>query len=186
MAAQPPPAGCWPGGVDTYFDLYVAGAWNVFRSAWLLLCALNLGLSKILGPDDNDMNRMLTAGGLVEDMIASIPYHLVDNLQLFLAEVEEIGEITDHGKTLGGLLLLHPLYIAANLSFVAEDMREYMRTCLRWIGSDMGFGQATFLAEVRPHKLWIVNLAYENEQNSNVERDYLASGWMIIWSGFLM
>lgn len=32
--------GYWPGKVETYFDLYVAGVWNIFRTARLLLIAL--------------------------------------------------------------------------------------------------------------------------------------------------
>ncbi|KAM0477526.1 hypothetical protein ACHAPX_005839 [Trichoderma viride] len=38
-------AGFWPGRVDTYFDLYVAGVWNIFRAARLLFISLIMKLS---------------------------------------------------------------------------------------------------------------------------------------------
>ncbi|KAI9148069.1 Transcription factor dbaG [Paramyrothecium foliicola] len=146
--SEEPPAGLRPGRIDTYFDLYVAGIWNVFRSARLLIFALSHKLASILGSEDACTAQDRSARLVSEDILASIPYHLVDNLPLFLSEAQTITEVTDTGKRLGGLLLLHPLYILSNLSFIAEDVRVYAKTCLRWIGSDMGLGQATLLANV--------------------------------------
>lgn len=142
-------AGYWPGKVHTYFDLYVAGVWNVFRAARLLLLALVIKLSEILGDHESYIHYVSTANDIAEDMIASIPYHLTDNLQVFLNELTTSSEISDEGRTLGGLLLMHPLYVAYKTPFLPERVRDYMRTCLLWIGTNMGLGQATLLASVR-------------------------------------
>ncbi|PVH86156.1 hypothetical protein DL98DRAFT_510819 [Cadophora sp. DSE1049] len=156
-------AGYWPGTIDTYFDLYVAGVWNIFRTARLLL--LNILLST---PDKygNLAQFVKTANHIVEDIFASIPYHLADNLPVF---VDGIGrkETIDPGRTLGGLLLMYPLYAVSTLTFLCDKTREYTRACLQWIGEEMGIGQAGLMA------------------NAELDRGYLESGCMIIWSGFL-
>ncbi|KAK9414641.1 putative Transcription factor domain-containing protein [Seiridium unicorne] len=162
------PVGYWPGKVDTYFDLYVAGVWNIYRSARLLLMVLMMSLSGRLDRADSSISYVFTAQQMFEDMIASIPYHLTDNLPEFMKDSETGIDIADPGRSLGGLLLMHPLYVAANVPFLAETERRYMRDCLMWIGSAMGLGQAALLA-----------------QNPDIDRDYLTSGFMIIWSGFL-
>jgi hypothetical protein len=136
-------AGYWPAKVETYFDLYVAGVWNIFRTARLLLLAL---IIKLELSDDACVDEYIhTAHLIVEDMLASVAYHLADNLQDFLTSTE----ITNPGRVLGGLLLMHPLYISSQMLFLDKSMREYMLRCLGWIGEHMGIGQATVLAKVR-------------------------------------
>lgn len=141
--------GNWPGKIDTYFDLYVAGVWNIYRAARLLLITLIFKISYAQGDKDRCIDHTSTATRIGEDIIASIPYHLADNLQVFLSGLATDDGITDPGRSLGGLLLIHPLYVASNMPFLPKDMREYMRRCLTWIGSNMGFGQADLLAKVR-------------------------------------
>jgi hypothetical protein len=138
--------GYWPGKVDTYFDFYTAGVWNIFRAARLLLLLLIIKLS-----DENDTcsEYIHAANRIVEDMAASIPYHLTDNLQVFISQLGKKEEIIDPGKYLGGMLLMHPLYVASEMPFVHDGMRECLKRCLAWIGEHMGFGQATVLANVR-------------------------------------
>lgn len=50
-------------------------------------------------------------------------------------------------RIVGGLLLLHPLYVIARCTTVAGSDREYFVRTLRWIGSEMGISQATVLAD---------------------------------------
>lgn len=149
--------GCWPGKVDAYFDLFVAGVWNVFRAARLLLLALIIRLSDAIQDKDSRTDHVHTANGIAKDIIASIPYHLADNLQIFLNAVPTETEITNPGRSLGGLLLIHPLYVTSQIPFLPENMREYMRRCLIWIGSNMGLGQADLLAKVRETSCWLLN-----------------------------
>jgi hypothetical protein len=152
------PVGYWPGNVDTYYDLYVAGVWNIFRTARLLLVTLIVKLSDTLGDNDDIGHHFNTVNRIVEDMIASVPYHLADNLQIFLSELATGTEITTPGKLVGGLLLMHPLYVGSQVPIVPEMMRGYMQRCLLWIGSNMGLGQATLLAKVRQFRCWLLKL----------------------------
>ena len=183
--------GYWPGALDTYFDLYVAGVWNIFRTARLLLVALIIQLSDALSDHDYGVAHIHTANRMVADMIASIPYHLADNLHDFLDRLATREDLTIPGRSLGGLLLMHPLYIASRMWFLPDDVREYMRTCLTWIGSYMGLGQAALFAKVRLIRLPYldsmasIRLTYVNHQTPDMSIDYLASGCMVIWSGFL-
>lgn len=101
------------------------------------------------GSDDCCSPYLHTAHSVVEDMLASIPYHLTENLQVFLNEPSK--GINKRGRSLGGLLLIHPLYVASEMPFLDEETRIYMRNCLEWIGENMGFGQATMLAKVRTY-----------------------------------
>jgi hypothetical protein len=52
------------------------------------------------------------------------------------------------GKSVGGLLILHPLTVSSTLSVVSLEMQTHFRNCLAWIGDNMGIGQATLLAKV--------------------------------------
>jgi hypothetical protein len=141
--------GLWPGRVDAYFDLYIAGVWNTSRTARLLLISLILKLSKLF--DDNQEHTRHQKDGLhlAEDIIASIPYHLAEDLQVFLKDGGKHKETMNPGRPVGGLLLMHPIYVASTLLIVPQQMREYMKDCLAWIGTNMGIGQASIFAKVR-------------------------------------
>ncbi|EPE28952.1 hypothetical protein GLAREA_00110 [Glarea lozoyensis ATCC 20868] len=141
--------GFWPGKIDTYFDFCVAGMWNVFRAARLLLTLLGVKLCDATGDIDGYAEYKTIANEIAKDIAASIAFHLTDNLHVFVNELETSSEIREQGRLLGGVLLMHPLYVATQVPYLQEELREYMRSCLEWIGSEMGLGQATLLAKVR-------------------------------------
>ena len=141
--------GYWPGRVDKYFDLYVAGVWNTSRTARFLLINLILKLSKILNDNQDHSREYQDALRLVEDIVASIPYHLTEDLQIFLHDIGKNAAAISPGRPVGGLLLMHSIYVASKLLIVPQQMREYMRECLAWIGIYMGIGQASLFAKVR-------------------------------------
>ena len=145
-----PGAGYWPGRVDMYIDLYTAALWNFSRIARFLLITLILRLSSVLDDNTNHDTDNGEALRLVDDMMASIPFHLSEDLQVFLREREDHTKITNPGRAVGGLLLMHSIYIASHLEIFPLEMREYFKRCLIWIGQRMGIGQATFLAQVYP------------------------------------
>ena len=140
--------GHWPGKVDTYFDLSVAGVWNIFRAARLLLVALITKLADATGRNDGWIHIQHIANRTMQDMLASIPYHLTDNLQHFLSKVANYNQISEPGKNLGGLLLMHPLFVALKMPFIPKELRDHLRQCLFWIGTNMGLGHAIRLAKV--------------------------------------
>lgn len=145
----PVPVGCWPGRVDMYYDLSVSGVWNIFRETQLRLFALMLKLADAQSNIEASQEVRLKVDSVVEDLIASIPYHLSENVYEFVKHPSSQKGIPAAGKCLGGLLLLHPLHTAIGLSCIATSMRDYLQRCLVWIGLNMGMGQATFLAKVR-------------------------------------
>lgn len=140
--------GYWPGKVDTYVDHYVAGVWNTYRAARLGLLNLILDLSQ---ETDDAKSRDIQDGSaqqLVADMLASIPYQVTDDLHVFSRDMETQSEISNPGKAIHGLLLMHAVYITSNLSIVDPHVRVHLKECLLWIGKHMGIGQASFLATV--------------------------------------
>ncbi|EED12122.1 C6 transcription factor, putative [Talaromyces stipitatus ATCC 10500] len=164
-----PGVGCWPGRIDTYVDLYVAGVWNVSRVARCFLIHLLQKLSNILDATENDSRYYEDVVEVFNDILASIPYHLTEDSRSFLAHGAASSEITNPGRPVGGLLLLHPIYVVSQLPIVPADMQEYLRRCMAWIGTHMGIGQACLLAKA-PH----------------IEGQYFACGCMIVCAGLLV
>ncbi|KAI9690455.1 MAG: hypothetical protein M1822_009418 [Bathelium mastoideum] len=143
-----PATGLWPGRIDTYSDLYVATVWNTIRAVQLLLVDLVLNLSKAVNDNQDDAREQLDAHRLLQDIVSSIPYHLAEDLHGFLRDVDEKLNVMQPGRDVGGLLLMHPIYVVSKLLFVPPLMREYIRGCLAWIGESMGIGQASLFAKV--------------------------------------
>ena len=83
------------------------------------------------------------------ELVASIPFHLAEDLQVFLQDESAAARKIKPGKSVGGLLLLHPLCIASKLSIVPPRLQDYTRECLEWIATNMGIGQASLLTKVR-------------------------------------
>lgn len=143
----PPKPGYWPTRFDAYFDLYVAGVWNISRTARLLLLSLVLKLSKLLNDDLNTSRHQQDALIVLDDILASIPYHLAEDLD-GIVRCGSKDKSFEPGRPVGGLLLMHPIYIASTLSIVPPDVREYLKDCLSWIGKHMGICQASLFAKV--------------------------------------
>ncbi|RFU24907.1 hypothetical protein B7463_g11437, partial [Scytalidium lignicola] len=162
-------AGYWPGRVDAYFDLYIASVWNICRTVRFLLLNLVLGLSKTVNSDKDFSREHRDILSLVEDLVSSIPYYLTEDVQCFLRDVGNNTAITCPGRSVGGLLLMHPLYLASTLVAIPPEMRDYMKECLSWIGLHMGIGQASIFANA-----------------SEIDAQYLASGCLIIWASLLI
>lgn len=99
--------------------------------------------------DDACGSLQYDANRLIDDAIASIPFHLTEDLPAYLKDGNERSVLQDLGKSLGGLLLMHPLYVLSQLGTVQPLGRQNMKDCLAWIGDHMGIGQASVLAEVR-------------------------------------
>ena len=151
-----PTVGYWPGSVDTYFDLYTATVWNTYRTVRCVLVSLVLTLSSVSG-DGADCGSKYRAGmHMVEDIIASIPYHLTEDLHAFLRDVESRKEIAAAGRCAGGLLVMQSLYVLSRLGFVSPRMGTYFKDCLTWIGKNMGIGQATLYAKVNHETIKIM------------------------------
>ncbi|KAJ5819704.1 C6 transcription factor [Penicillium riverlandense] len=140
--------GSWPGKVDTYFDPYVAGVWNAYRAARLLLIDLILQLTGIID-DDKDHDAELDAVlHVLEDMLSSIPYHLAEDVHIFLRDADSNSSIANPGRSVGGLLLMHSMHVVSNLLIINPQIRTYMKKRLVWMKQNMGIGLASILANV--------------------------------------
>lgn len=158
----------WPPKADTYFDcmdtlsascyspltmmlaVYVAAAWNTYRKNRLLLLNVIVQCLERLQEKDAHGRKQAEAAGLAKDVLASIPFHLTyASGSLRQVSSLNVGGIAV-GKTIGGMLLMHPLYVASNLPIVPAQLRAHMRECLAWIGGHMGIGQASVFSKVSP------------------------------------
>ena len=179
--------GYWPGRVDAYFDLYVAGVWNTSRTARLLLISLILKLSNILNDNRDHTREHKNALHLAEDIVASIPYHITEDLHIFFRKRGEKEEGINPGRPVGGLLLMHPLYVASTLPIVPPKMREYMRKSLAWIGTNMGIGQASVFAKVRSlEEFKVILTANKLQPPQQIDKQYFTDGSLIVWAGMLI
>lgn len=89
---------------------------------------------------------------LAMDIAASIPYYLAENVQVFVNQTltsDTPPKAMTPGRSVGGLLSMHTLYMISKLSVVDPVLKDYLKDCLAWIGQHMGIGQATMLSEVK-------------------------------------
>jgi len=121
--------------------------WNTYRKTRLMILDLAFKCLRFIGSADYG-SIVTDAAGLAEGIAASIPFHLIADTQEYLQHVQAGMRIVQPGRPLGGLLMLHPLHFAAVSEILSHEMREYMRRQLRWIGDNMGIGQASLLADV--------------------------------------
>jgi hypothetical protein len=145
-----PGVGSWPGRVDVYFDMYFATIWNISRTARCLLLDFILRLTDLLrerGPSNDHARYTQYLMTQLCDVIASIPYFLAEDVQAFLRE-DNAQDISNPGRTAGGLLLMHQLYALSKLPMIFPDMQDYFKRCLAWIRERMGIGQASLFAKV--------------------------------------
>jgi hypothetical protein len=96
-------------------------------------------------------SRLSTAQDLLDDMMASSCFHLCADVPDLVRKAESGAPFClTPGKSLGGLLIMHPLFIVSSLSITKVQQRCNMREALRWIAERIGIGQAQSLLNVRP------------------------------------
>jgi hypothetical protein len=129
---------------------YVAAIWNTYRKTCLLILNVIIRCSNRLGLRNTYHDEKISVEELANDLVASIPFHLSENLTAFVEQAENASELaTVPGKSIGGLLLMHPLFATSNLPAISPQLQGRMKKCLAWIGAHMGIGQATWLSNVR-------------------------------------
>lgn len=140
--------GFWPGKVDTYFDLYTSAVWNIYRASRLVLVDLILKLSNALNDGRSPDAENEVAASLIDGVLASVPFHLAEDLHSFPREVHTSTSINNPGRAVGGLLLMHSISLTSHLGIVNYPTQEYLKRCLQWIAENMGIGEAAILAQV--------------------------------------
>ncbi|KAL4914542.1 hypothetical protein BDW62DRAFT_219950 [Aspergillus aurantiobrunneus] len=137
------------GPMHSYFDVYVAAVMNTYRKTYLLLLDVLLRLVR------------RKARAMINGIIASVTYHLVNHPE---------DQPPQAGRPVGGILLLHPLYVLSTCSIVPACVQWHARICLSWIGEHMGIGQAAVMST----------------GHANIQFQRMAEGHVLIWAGMLL
>ncbi|RFN44205.1 hypothetical protein FIE12Z_11597 [Fusarium flagelliforme] len=136
-----------PGPVEKYFDMYVATAWNSWRSLYIVWLDQLYHVSNALGRVDLTPQFVTKMNSLIIGVKASIPYFLSRNVEEYVQQVNA-GKHTVHSNHLSGaLMLFHHMYSIGRCTIVDAETRKYLGDTLRWIGNEMGIGNATVLAD---------------------------------------
>ncbi|KAJ9150715.1 hypothetical protein NKR23_g3467 [Pleurostoma richardsiae] len=181
---------CWPGPVDTYLDLYVSAVWNTYRKTHVMLLEILRHTARRLSPNQETSVPMALpfdklAQELTAALVASIPFHLAPSLSEYIYAITTDEDIPP-GRPVGGLLLLHPLYVVGRCSIVPPSVRAYVGRCLAYIGQCMGIGQAALLAEaVRLEEASDRPLLWD-EGNIDLPFQQMTEGHILIFAGMLL
>ncbi|KAF5659555.1 hypothetical protein FHETE_9339 [Fusarium heterosporum] len=138
---------CFSGPVEEYFDLYVATAWNAWRSTHMICIDHLVHVTNALGQHEFVPLYIQRANALAAGAKASIPYHLSQDVGDYVKHANVGKPFLHSDRLVGGLLLLHPLYAIARCTVVDSETRQYIANTLRWIGMEVGIGQANVLAD---------------------------------------
>ncbi|KAK9369215.1 hypothetical protein V1509DRAFT_515848 [Lipomyces kononenkoae] len=158
------------GRVDEYLDLYVAAVWNAYRKNRLFILNNIVRCLKRLEHGRSYHEEMLQVDELISDQLAAIPFHLTANVRSFAQQLNDNQDpIIVRGRSIGGLLIMHPLYVTSHLSVVNPRIQAQVKDCLAWIGTNMGIGEAKMLS-----------IAQQTFPNKSV-----ANGYTLIWAGML-
>lgn len=148
MASLSPDGHFWPGRIERFSDVYIAGVWNTWRKTYILALSILVRCRKVLGSTESNKPEESTAQSLAEAVAASVPSHLLERLDEWMLEDENRIKTARPGRPSGGLFLLHPLFVVSRATIVSPDLREYFSDRLAWIGRHMGISQASVVADV--------------------------------------
>ncbi|GKZ51080.1 hypothetical protein AbraIFM66951_004895, partial [Aspergillus brasiliensis] len=119
----------WGGPVHAYFDIYVAAVMNTFRKTYLMLLDVLIRIALRMGGSiqtDNVTIWEKQAHILIDDIVASIPYHLSNNPHEYQQDVLSPTSSPRVGRS---------------------PIQKYALKCLAWIGKYMGIGQGTLMSK---------------------------------------
>jgi hypothetical protein len=129
--------------------VYVSTIWNTYRKARLLIIDAMISCASKLNMRNSFHSQASIAQDLIDDMSASLCFHLCADVPGLVQNAESGAPFClTPGKSLGGLLLMHPLFTVSELSITKERQRLDMGEALAWIADWMGLGQARSLLKV--------------------------------------
>ena len=177
---EPNTAELHPGPIHGYNDIWTARHWNVYRSYRILCQAIILNCLERLIPTSeiasSDVYRRTAATlqKMVDDICASVPYHLGFPAPIYDLEIntspynfqdwskDDYDPPTDnffrtaryrHAPATGGYFLIWELFVAADVIVIPKTQRDWVVNRLRHIGAKYGLSQATVLARQGLRKL---------------------------------
>ncbi|RBA22305.1 hypothetical protein FPRO05_00652 [Fusarium proliferatum] len=134
------------GPVEKYFDIYVATAWNSWRSIHVIYLDHLIHIANSLGQYELVPLYKERIDELAAGIKASIPFHLCHDVETYIHQANAGTPLVHSDRLVGGFLLLHPMYALARCTIVDDSTRKYMSKTLRWVGDEMGIRHATILA----------------------------------------
>lgn len=169
--------------------VYVSAVWNTYRKTHLMLLEILHHTARRLPLDRASVSMNIPFEKLAQELTAalvgSIPFHLAPSLAEYIHAITTGGDMPP-GRCVGGLLLLHPLYVVGRCSVVPPSMRAYVGRCLACIGQRMGIGQATLLAEaVRLEEASDTPLLWD-EGSINLPFQQMTEGHILIFAGMVL
>jgi hypothetical protein len=111
----------------------------------IIRCQSQIG--RLTGGPEIDTAAQEYVADLTQSIVSSIPYLLSADLQAFVKNVPARSPLVP-GRTVGGLLLIHGLFLLSTLPIIEPKVKDYLKDCLIWIGDHMGIGQAIVLSKV--------------------------------------
>ncbi|KAL4958668.1 Zn(II)2Cys6 transcription factor domain-containing protein [Aspergillus stella-maris] len=161
-----------PGPVHSYSAIYTAAVMNTYRVTYLSL----LDVLICLAPRCDFRNGQTLfkwenhAWRLIGDFVLSIPFHLARSTEEYVASTTARSGQPPVGRYVGGLFLLHLIYVLSSTPLVPPYYQNYARECLDWIGENMGIGLASVLSR----------------ENLKVSNRTMAGWQILIWAGTLL
>ena len=114
---------------------------------------------------------MKACNELGEGICNSVPFHLCNNV--FTAEAlpdldDEATARNNPSKPISGMALIWILFTGSQFVLLPLTQRLWMRGKLRWIGENLGFGQATVMADVdiTEEEFWAECFSHDSDVKS--------------------
>ncbi|KAH9215596.1 hypothetical protein DL95DRAFT_136041 [Leptodontidium sp. 2 PMI_412] len=168
-----PQVGYCPGTITSYHDSYIATIWNAYRKARLLVINIIMDcydrICTFPEHEEIDPAIFIEISELTDGIISSIPFVLSADLQDFLNNSKLCKPLV-RGRPVGGLLLMHTLYVISVLPIIDPKVQRYLRDCLAWVGENMNIGQAVILSKCATNELF----------------EYVTEAHVLIWAGMLI
>ncbi|KAL2819554.1 hypothetical protein BDW59DRAFT_165007 [Aspergillus cavernicola] len=131
----------WGDAYHMYSSIDISYAWNNVHTWWLVLHELII--STVTGLENHLGHHHVVSSQLIEDIIASIPFHLGAGNPTVSPSAHFIG---DRVPAASGMMVLGPLVTAASSRFASRELREWIVAVVQNIGHFMGLNQALAMA----------------------------------------
>ena len=152
-----------PGPVHIYQDVQIASIRNNNRVSQLLCSSVAIDCLEWLGPESYQDDRRFKAAAyrvryLVDDIIASVPFHLGYRLAEGgstdgLSPQVPVGLHRNAMSATGGYFLVYPLYISSQMDEIPESQRKWLKVRLHFLARRYGLEQAD-ISRVRAGGSW--------------------------------
>lgn len=144
------------GRYHVYGDLWMCNAWNNYRAARILVNEIILTRLRLMHSKSTAVslssefevqctNIRSTLRQLAADVCYSVPYACGN---VSGADHIDVDDISIPKPSIGGFIILWPLFLAASVDGWDRMVGEWCLECFRWIGRTLGIGLALAMIEI--------------------------------------